>query len=267
MSMEIPQGVIDHVQELCQRHNLLDPASKTLKQGWEDKISDLIQDSRFVVIGAGKDLKDLSAVYVGSPTLIGRIFWGAVGPFTPSYWNSHYATENEVRAIFRAVLEQKGPVSEGILPGSEEERLDVPRRTTGPSGRRPPSRKPFESRYQEPKEPSPTEGPAAEPQAPPAKPRSGNPATAALAAAAMEKRAALKPGTKATPASAASTALKNVDDFVAALQTPTPNYDDIAKQLLQQGEFIQRAIARNSAVDPSRLQKLIATMKALKSKQ
>ena len=87
MSISVPPSIMDHINELCQAHELFEPNSSKLKDGWEDEITNIIKDSRFVV--AGKSLKDLSSVSVWSKTLIGRIFWGAICPFTSSYWTSH----------------------------------------------------------------------------------------------------------------------------------------------------------------------------------
>jgi hypothetical protein len=104
MSIDIPQGIADHVHELCQSHDLFEPGSTNLKKDWEEKMEDIITHSRFVVIGQERKFKDLSAVVVEPKSLTGRIFWGTFGAFTPSYWNSHYASEEELKDIFHIVL-------------------------------------------------------------------------------------------------------------------------------------------------------------------
>ena len=283
MSIGIPQGVMDHVQELCQEHGLFESGSTRLKEGWEDKIADIIKDSRFVVIGEEGELKDLSAVAVGSKSLSGRIFWGTLGVFTPSYWNSHYATEGEVRTIFRAVMEKLAPVSsehfaEALLV-SERTRLSVPRRAGGPAGRQAPSRTPFESRYQPPPpavaHSKGAEAPSAEemvarpmkppPISVPKRPIMGTPSTASLAQAAIAQRGMLKQqqGGAATPSLSRAPTLNTVSDFEAALQSQNPSYATIASQLSTK-PALQLMVARSKNIAPEKMKQLMAALAALK---
>lgn len=278
MTVEIPQGISDHVHELCQTHGLYEPGSRKLKSGWEGTIADIIKDSRFVVVGEGHELSDLSAVYVSSSSVMGRLFWGAVGPFTPSFWNSHYATEEEVKDIFRAVFREKaaaGGREVAEIPVSDEPRLTVTRRAAGPAGRRPPERKPFESRYQPTPAPAPTEfveQPVAEeaarpPAAPPpvVKRPMGSPVAAGLAAAAQARRAAMKETPAAPrPPAAPPKVLKTTDEFIAALQAPNPKYDEIAKQLADKPAIqmmVQRQLGRGSDI-VNKLNEALSKLKA-----
>lgn len=259
MSMQIPQGIRDHVNELCHSHDLFEPGTTTLKKGWEEKIPELIKDSRFVVIGHERELKDLSAVVVNASTLMGRIFWGTVGVFTPSYWNSHYATEKEIKTIFHSILEAAPQPTAEQIPTSTAARLDVPRRATGPAGRRPPTlHRPSATSSQQLEETAPSlpqeeTGVKVEP---PTRER----VSSAIASAAIQQKERLKSKSGTGKPSRAPKILREVKDFEEALQAENPDYTELAKQLVERGELIQHGLARSRNVNLEKLHKLMVAV-------
>jgi hypothetical protein len=80
--------------------------------------------------------------------------------------------------------------------------------------------------------------------------------SSAIASAALQQRERLKsPAGK--PSRAVPKILREVKDFEEALQTENPDYTELAKQLIERGEFIQHGIARSRNVNLEKLHKLM----------